>query len=217
MFGLKRRMTPSAAPAASLPPGANAAVPTLPPQRKKMNQIKSQFGEVDTQPLWFRLKVAENTAVAAGVSLDTFTTKKNQNPHLTNLEEIGAMPNSAEFFVSAVEVVPNTSCNLVALQKFLAHARLVLEIGTKNFERINQPAVLFHSAGITPGVGLDNSARIGAGLYTIKAGEEIHLAPDQPFRLRFVADADGIALGAGEFLDCYVILRGQKRSKVSVG
>ena len=218
MFPRKRTTpaTTTAAPAVVAP--ITTAAPAAPIVKKKpMTQLKNQFGEVDTQPLWYRLKVAANTAKAGGTATQCFDVKRNQAPHLTNLEEIGAMPNSAEFHVSAIEIVPNANCSAAALKAFLANNRLLMTVGTKNFERVNQPAVIFHSAGTVADSTLDNAARIGAGLYTFKAGEEVHLDPNQPFDLRFVADDDGWATGAGEVLDVFVLLRGQKRSKVSVG
>jgi hypothetical protein len=177
-----------------------------------MGQKTSQFRDVDTQPLWFRARVPGNQALAGNTSIDLFTQKKNQAPHLTNLEEVGAMPNSAEFFVAAVELVKQPGMVQSAFEKLLATSRLILEVGTKNFERVNQPAALFLAAG-----GIGNVATIRQGLYTLKMGEEIHLAADQPFRLRLGLDDHGLTLAAGEDLDFLCILRGQKRSRVSVG
>lgn len=205
----RRRLTPrlpAAAPAAAFP------IPAL--QEKPMALVatkNSQYQDVDTQPLWFRARVAGNQTLGARTSLDLFTARKNASPHLTNAEEAGSMPNSAEFFISGLELVKQPTMAQAAFDKLLANGRLVLEVGTKNFEKVNQPAALF--AGVDSVV----ATSIKRKLYLLKPGEEIHLAADQPYRVRLEMDDDGMALALGEDLDFLCLLHGQKRSKVSVG
>lgn len=187
---------------------ATVAAPVyMPPQSQKLKN----FTEVDTQPLFWRAKIAAGT-IAGLTRIDAFTAKRNSAPHLTNSEEIQAMPSTSAYSVASVELVPNGNCDPGDFRAMLASCRLVIEVGTKGMEKLNQPCAFLASSVHT---GVDNTASVRAGLYTFNPGEEIAFDPDQPFRVYLQADDAGFKVTTS--LDFFIKLRGQKRSKVSLG
>lgn len=194
-----------------------AAVPValpIAPVRQKASRLDG-FQEVDTQPLFYRLKLAASTNVPALGKIDAFVEKKNLKPHLTNCEEAGSMPNTCGYRIAGIELVPNANCSAAAFRAMLAASRLVIEVGTKGMEKMNQPAVFFGSASRASVI--DTSATVREGVYRLNPGEEINLEPDQPFRVYLQMDDAGFTVPAGETLDFYVKFWGQKRGRVSLG
>lgn len=197
-----------AAPAAALP----AAIPPMP---RASNSKLDGFNEVDTQPLFYRIKQAAGAQFGALSKLDFFVTRKNAAPHITNCEEAGSMPNTSGFKIAAIEIVPNGACTPGAFRAMVNSARLIIEVGTKGIEKINQPAVFFGST--QHGSAVDNTCTLKAGIYQLNKGEEINLEPDQPFRVYLQFDDTGYTVPANEVLDFYLKFHGQKRGRVSLG
>lgn len=178
-------------------------------------QVLASAPEKDTQPLWFRVIMAGATAIAGNARTYIFNKQKNTDPDLTNLEVAGQMPNTSEYKVSAIEIRPNANCTAPALNAFLANHRLKIEVGAKNFEKLNQPAVMFAPGANVAGLGFAES--VPHGLYRFNPGEEIYLQASQTFNVYFEADRDGGVLGAAaDLLDCIVVLHGQKAGKVAL-
>jgi hypothetical protein len=169
---------------------------------------------VDTQPLFYRQRVAVGAIGPLG-KLDFFTMKKNQAPHLTNCEEAGSMPNTAGFKIAGIELIPNANCSADAFHAMVAASRLVIEVGTKGIEKVNQPAVFFGASNKAGAA--DNTATVKTGIYRLNPGEEISLEPDQPFRVYLQADDIGFTVASGQVLDFYLKFWGQKRGRVSLG
>lgn len=178
-------------------------------------QVMSSVAERDTAPQWFRIIIAGATVIAGNARTYAFNKAKNTDPDLTNLEVAGAMPSTSEFKVSAIELRPNSNCAATALNTFLSNHRLKLEVGSKGFEKVNAPCVMFPS--LSDVAGLHNSQTSQIGLFRFNPGEEVYLQASQVFNLYFEADRDGCTVGgAGENLDLIVVLHGQKASKVSL-
>lgn len=173
------------------------------------------FQEVETQPLWFRMITAGGAVVAPLSRIDFFNVRKNAQPHLTNCEEANSMPNTSGFKIAGIELVPNGVCNAVAFRKLINHCRLVIEVGTKGIEKVNQPAAFFGSSVNTGAV--DNTATVKPGIYKLNPGEEITLEPDQPYLVYLAVDSTGFTLAADENLDFIIRFWGQKRGRVSLG
>jgi hypothetical protein len=182
----------------------------MPPKETRM--INAQT-EKSGQPLWHRL-VLENTAVAGNSRIRVFDKSANTDPHLTNLEQGGAMPATSRFVAVAIEIRPRPTCTPSALQKFLGRCRLVADIGAIRKEVVNQPATMFASPVSVGVAGLDFRAGIEQGLYRLGETDQIALLESQPFNFRFEVDAAGFALAAGEVLDVDVILKGGKSAVV---
>ena len=199
--------------ASTIPAGIPQAMPVMPARLSRASKLDG-FQECDTQPLFYRARVAVGAIGALG-KLDFFTQKKNAAPHLTNCEEAGSMPNTSGFMVAGIELVPNANCTAAAFKAMLASCRLMIEVGTKGIEKINQPAVFFGASNHTGAA--DNTATIKTGIYRLNPGEEISLEPDQPFRIYLQADDAGFTVANGEVLDFYIKLWGQKRGRVSLG
>ncbi|HEU4951531.1 MAG TPA: hypothetical protein VFT46_06250 [Holophagaceae bacterium] len=177
--------------------------------------ILNNVPETDTQPLWFRLVLPGATVLAANARTFVFNKQKNTDPDLTNLEVAGQMPNTSEYRVSAIELRPNANCTSPALDAFLANHRLKIEVGAKNFEKVNQPCGLFPSMAQV--AGLNGQASIQHGLYRFNPGEELYLQASQTFNVYFEADRDGATLGAAaDLLDLLVVFWGQKSAKVAL-
>lgn len=178
-------------------------------------QVLNNAPEKDTQPLWFRLIMAGATVIAGNARTFIFNKQKNTDPDLTNLEVAGQMPNTSEYKVSAIEIRPNANCTAAALNAFLANHRMKIEVGAKNFEKLNQPCVMFAPGANVASLGFSES--VPHGLYRFNPGEEIYLQASQTFNVYFEADRDGANLGVGtDLLDCIVVLHGQKAGKVAL-
>jgi hypothetical protein len=202
-----------------LPTTAPAPV-RVPPQKvaymtPNTAQALNAVPETDTQPLWFRLVLPGATVIGANARTYIFNKQKNTDPDLTNLEVAGQMPNTSEYKVAAIEIRPNGSCTSAALNAFLNHHVLKIEVGAKNFEKVNQPAVMF--ASLANIAGLNNNASVQQGLYRFNNGEELYLQASQTFNVYFLADRAGATLGTtSDLLDCIVVLHGQKAAKVAL-
>ena len=199
------------------PTSAPAPVRVAVPQESYMAQPQAlnTVPEKDTQPLWFRLVLPGATVIGANARTYLFNKQKNTDPDLTNLEVAGQMPNTSEYKVAAIEIRPNGSCTAPALNAFLNHHVLKIEVGAKNFEKVNQPAVMF--ASLANIAGLNSNASVGQGLYRFNNGEELYLQASQTFNVYFLADRTGATLGAAQdLLDCVVVLHGQKAAKVAL-
>lgn len=192
------------------PQAAPVALPIAPPRASKLDG----FQEVDTQPLFYRQRVPVGSIGALG-KLDFFTMKKNAAPHLTNCEEAGSMPNTAGFKIAGIELVPNANCSANAFHAMVAACRLVIEVGTKGIEKVNQPAAFFGASNHTGAA--DNTSTVKTGIYRLNPGEEISFEPDQPFRVYLQADDAGFTVASGEVLDFFIKFWGQKRGRVSLG
>ena len=178
-------------------------------------QVLNSMPEKDTQPLWFRLVLPGATVIGANARTYIFNKQKNTDPDLTNLEVAGQMPNTSEYKVTAIEIRPNGSCTSPALLPFLNHHVLKVEVGAKNFEKVNQPAAMF--ASMSNVGGLNNNATVPLGLYRFNQGEELYLQASQTFNVYFLADRTGATLGAAaDLLDCIIVFHGQKAAKVAV-
>lgn len=121
------------------------------------------------------------------------------------------MPNTAGFTICGVEIVPNATCDATAFKQLLACSRLLIEVGTKGHERLNQPAVFFGSS-IENGI---NNASVSQGIFRLNDKEEINLEPDQPFRVYL--QIDDIGATTAQPVDFYLRFWGQKRGRVSLG
>ena len=190
---------------------------SFPPQESYMAQPQAlnTVPEKDTQPIWFRLVLAGATVIGANARTYIFNKQKNTDPDLTNREVAGQMPNTSEYKVAAIEIRPNGSCTQAALDAFLNHHVLKVEVGAKNFEKVNQPAVMFSSLANIAGLGAN--ATVGQGLYRFNPGEELYLQASQTFNVYFLADRTGATLGvAADLLDCIVVFHGQKAAKVAL-
>lgn len=177
--------------------------------------ILNNLPEADTQPLWYRVIIPGATVIAGNARTYIFNKQKNTDPDLTNLEVAGQMPNTSQFKVAAIEFRPSPLCTAPALNSFLTNHRFKVEVGAKNFEKVNQPCVLFPSMANLG--GLNNNATAQHGLYIFKPGEEIDLQPSQTFNVYFEADRDGGTIGAAaDLLDLVVIFWGQKLAKVAL-
>lgn len=178
-------------------------------------QVLTNVPEKDTQPLFFRAIIPGNTVIAGNTRTYIFNKAKNTDPDLTNLEVAGQMPATSEYKASAIEIRPNANCTAPALAAFLANHRLKVEVGAKNFEKVNQPCVLFPSMANVS--SLNDSATNPHGLYKFNLGEELYLQASQTFNIYFEADRDGATIGGvGDLLDVIVILHGQKSAKVAL-
>lgn len=200
-------------------PTATSANAARLPQEARMAtsapQVLNNVPEADTQPLWFRLIMAGATVIAGNTRTYVFNRAKNTDPDLTNLEVAGQMPNTSEYKVAAIEIRPNASCTQAALNAFLANHRFKVEVGAKNFEKINQPCVMFPS--LADVAGLHAEASVQHGLYLLKPGEELYLQASQTFNVYFEADRDGGVLGVvADLLDVIIVFHGQKVSKVAL-
>lgn len=202
--------TPIPAAAAAIP--AAATIPAvIPPVVRRQGASKIDgFNEVETQPLFYRKRLAAGL-LGANTRIDFFTEKKNLAPHITNCEEAGAMPNTAGFRICGIEIVPNATCDATAFKQLLNCSRLLIEVGTKGHERMNQPSVFF-GTGIQNGV---NGASVPTGIYKLNDGEEINLEPDQPFRVYL--QVDDVGATTAQPVDFYLRFWGQKRGRVSLG
>lgn len=178
-------------------------------------QTLSNVPEKDTQPLWFRVIMAGATVIAGNARIFAFNKAKNTDPDLTNLEVAGQMPASSEYKISAIEIRPNANCTAPALAAFLASARLKVEVGAKNFEKVNQPAVMFPS--LSNVASLSHAAGTPQGLFRFNPGEELYFQASQTFNVYFEADRDGMTLGAAQdLLDFVLVFHGQKAAKVAL-
>lgn len=196
-------------------PAAIAAARSQEARTMAATSVLNSLPEVDTQPLWHRLILPGATVIAGNARTFCFNKQKNNDPDLTNLELAGQMPNTSEYKVTAIELRPNASCTAAALNAFLANHRLVIEVGAKGFEKVNQPAALFPAMAQV--AALNGQASIQHGLFKFQGGEELYLQASQTFNVYFVADRDGATLGVGaDLLDLNVIFWGQKTSKVAV-
>lgn len=201
------RLIPTATPGAPAP--AFQRMPMAAPQ------VLTNVPEKDTQPLWFRMIMAGATVIAGNARTFIFNKAKNTDPDLTNLEVAGQMPNTSEYKVSAIEIRPNGNCTAAALNSLLANHRLKIEVGAKNFEKLNQPAVMFAPSANVAGLGFSES--VPHGLYRFNPGEEIYFQASQTFNVYFEADRDGATLGVlADLLDVIIVLHGQKVAKVAL-
>ncbi|HJV39998.1 MAG TPA: hypothetical protein VJ549_00515 [Geothrix sp.] len=188
-----------------------AEVATIPDVRARLAQAQTidSAPERDTQPLWFRTIIAGATVITGNARTYIFNKQKNTDPDLTNLELAGAMPTTSGYKVTGIELRPNANCSAPALAAFLANHRLKIEVGAKNFEKVNQPCVMFPSLSSVASLG--NSTAFSGGAYLFNPSEEIKLQPGQTFNVYFEADRDGAIIGgAGDVLDLIVSFRGQK-------
>jgi len=215
MFG-RTRITPKAKRANPATP-ATPAAPVVAPLPEPKPMPLDNIGEKDTQPLFFRLTQAANAAQAGNSKVALFNVTRTTNPDKTNLEVANGMPNTSRFICSGVEIRVNPNTTAAALAMFIAHTRLVLNVGAKGYEKINQPTVMFPGLGGVRNVtGLDFSTPDVRGLHTFNPGEEVKLQESQTFDMRFEVDATGYILGAGDVLDIVVVLKGQKQSQVAL-
>ncbi|HZU53209.1 MAG TPA: hypothetical protein VFF77_04910 [Holophagaceae bacterium] len=202
-------------PTIPMKPAARTAAPIQEARTMAAPSVLSSLPEVDTQPLWHRLILPGATVIAGNARTYCFNKQKNIDPDLTNLELAGQMPNTSEYKVTAIELRPNGACTAAALNAFLGNHRLVIEVGSKGFEKVNQPAVMFPS--LVNVAGLNGNASIQHGLFKFQGGEELYLQASQTFNVYFAADRDGATLGAGaDLLDMNVIFWGQKSAKVAL-
>ncbi|WP_257303402.1 hypothetical protein [Geothrix campi] len=218
---LPKRAVP-ATPATPATPGisatpATAAAPVATSPQEIRTMALDNIGEKDTQPLFFRLTQAANAAQAGNSKVPLFNVTRTTNPDKTNLEVANGMPNTSRFIVSGVEIRVNPNTTAAALAMFIAHTRLVLNVGAKGYEKLNQPTILFPGLGGVRNItGLDFSTSDVRGLHTFNPGEEVKLQESQTFDMRFEVDATGYTLGAADVLDVVVILKGQKQSQVAL-
>lgn len=211
----RTRVIPKAAGKAASTPTPAAAVVAIPQEKRPMSL--NQVGEKDTQPLFHRLVLAAATNVAGRSRIRIFDKAQNINPELTNLEVAGAMPNTSRFTCAGVEIRVNPNTTAAALAMFIARTRLTLNVGAKNYEKLNQPTVMFPGIAAVKGVaGVDFTASDAKGIYTFNPGEEVVLQESQTFDAGFEVDPAGFILGAGDLLDIVVVLKGQKQSVVAL-
>jgi hypothetical protein len=208
----KTRLIPAVKPAA--PTIAPLVVAPIPEKRP---MSLNQLGEKDTQPLFHRFVMAANAAAVGRTRLPIFNTTKNLNPETTNLEVASAMPNTSRFTTAGIEIRVNPNTTPAALAMFIAHTRLAINVGAKNYEKLNQPTVMFAGLGGVKNItGLDFAAGTPQGLYTFNPGEEIVFQESQTFDARFEVDPAGFVLGAADVLDVVIVLKGQKQAVVAL-
>ncbi|MDP1832632.1 MAG: hypothetical protein Q8K67_11280 [Geothrix sp.] len=210
----RTRIVPQARKAAPMP--TQAVIVAAPPQEKRPMSL-NQLGEKDTQPLFHRLVLAAGTVVAGRARIHIFNKAKNVNPELTNLEVAGAMPNTSRFTLAGIEIRVNPNTTSAALAMFLKATRMTLSVGAKNYEKLNQPSVMFPGLSAVKGVaGLDFTAVHAKGLYIFNPGEEVILQESQTFDAGFEVDPTGFILGAGDLLDIVIVYKGQKQAVVAL-